>query len=121
MTYGFVRHVTLTLTLSAAPGLAAPSLAQDARGTITGTVIDSSNALVPGATVVVTNTAMGTEVTTATNADGFFQATYLLPGTYRVTVELAGFKKLVREGIALRSTTACSSSSRSTSAAPWRK
>ncbi|MGH9310835.1 MAG: hypothetical protein ACRD1U_15770 [Vicinamibacterales bacterium] len=41
MTYrGFVRHVALTLALIAAPGLAAASFAQDARGTITGTVTD---------------------------------------------------------------------------------
>ena len=33
-----------------------------------------------------------------TNEEGFFQAPYLIPGAYRITVELTGFKKLVREG-----------------------
>ncbi len=76
--------------------------AQESRGTITGTVVDSSKAVVPGATVTVTNVAMGTSVTAVTNEVGFFQAPYLIPGTYRVTVELSGFKKLVREGIEVR-------------------
>jgi hypothetical protein len=65
-------------------------------------VVDSSKGVVPGATVTVTNLAMGTDVTAVTSAEGFFQAAYLLPGDYRVSVELSGFKKLVREGIALR-------------------
>ena len=73
--------------------------AQEARGTITGTVVDSSKAVIAGATVTVTNVAMNTSVTVVTNSEGFFQAPYLIPGAYRITVELAGFKKLVREGI----------------------
>jgi hypothetical protein len=73
--------------------------AQESRGTITGTVIDASKALVPGATVTVENVAMGTTATAVTNDEGYFQAPYLIPGAYRITVELAGFKKLVREGI----------------------
>lgn len=96
------RLVALLLVLLAAPFAASPAVAQDARGTITGTVLDSSNAVVPGATVTVTNVAMGTDVSATTNENGFFQASFLLPGAYRVTVELAGFKKLVREGIELR-------------------
>src|SRR6188474_3180787 len=73
--------------------------AQESRGTITGTVVDQSKAVVPGATVVVTNVAMGTSVTAVTNETGFFQASYLIPGMYKIAVELSGFKKLVREGV----------------------
>jgi hypothetical protein len=76
--------------------------AQESRGTVTGTVVDQSKAVVPGATVVITNLAMGTDVTAVTNETGFFQAAYLIPGPYRITVELSGFKKLVREGIDVR-------------------
>jgi hypothetical protein len=86
--------VTLALPVSSA--------AQEARGTITGTVLDASKGVVPGASVTVTNIAMGTDVSVVTNEQGFFQATYLIPGAYRIAVELSGFKKLVREGIEVR-------------------
>ena len=76
--------------------------AQDARGTISGTVVDASKSLVPGASVTATNIAMGTDVSAVTNADGFFQIPYLIPGAYKVTVELAGFKKWVRESVDVR-------------------
>jgi hypothetical protein len=91
----------LTLLLLCAAG-AATAGAQESRGTITGTVVDSSKAVVPGATVTITNVARGTDVTVVTNEIGYFQAPYLISGTYRITVELAGFKKLVREGIEVR-------------------
>jgi hypothetical protein len=97
-----VRPFALALALLAAGNAAAVSAAQDARGTITGTVVDASKAVVPGAAVTVTNVAMGTDVSVTTNESGFFQAPYLIPGTYRITVELSGFRKLVREGIEVR-------------------
>jgi Carboxypeptidase regulatory-like domain/TonB dependent receptor-like, beta-barrel len=89
-----VCPVLLALTVAA--------VAQESRGTITGTVRDASKGLVPGATVTVVNVAMGTTVTVTTNDAGFFQAPYLLPGTYRVEVELLGFKKYVREKVDVR-------------------
>jgi hypothetical protein len=76
--------------------------AQEARGTITGNVKDATQAVVPGVVVKITNVAMGTTVSVPTNDSGFFQAPYLIPGTYRVSVEHTGFKKYVREGIVLR-------------------
>ena len=76
--------------------------AQEARGTITGTVLDSTGAAVPGATVTVTNMAMGTTTTVTTSEVGFFQAPYLIPGEYQVSAELSGFKRLVREGVQVR-------------------
>ncbi len=94
-----LRVLTLALLCVVA---ATNALAQESRGTITGTVVDSSGAVVPGASVTITNVARGTSVTLVTNDVGFFQAPYLVSGTYTVTVELAGFKKLVREGIEVR-------------------
>jgi hypothetical protein len=76
--------------------LPAAAHAQDARGTVTGTIRDTSNGVVPGATVTVTNVAMGTSVAITTNDVGFFQAPYLLPGTYEIAAELTGFKKVAR-------------------------
>jgi hypothetical protein len=91
------RARIVTIVLLAAASLAAPARAQDARGTITGTVRDTSGAIVPGATVTVTNVAMGTEIPLVTNEAGIFQAPFLIPGTYRVRAELAGFRQAARE------------------------
>jgi hypothetical protein len=84
----------LLLALFLAP---APAAAQEARGTITGTVRDSSGSVIPGATVSITNMAMNTTITVVTNELGFYQAPYLIPGTYQVSAELQGFKKSGRE------------------------
>jgi len=70
--------------------------AQDTRGSISGTVTDSQAALVTGASVVVANTDTGTTTRLTTNGSGYYEALLLLPGSYSVTIELAGFKKAVR-------------------------
>src|SRR5215831_328495 len=73
--------------------------AQETRGSIVGRVADPSGAMIPGATVVVTNSAMGTKSTVNTNADGLYQAMYLIPGAYKIEVTAPGFKKTLRENI----------------------
>jgi hypothetical protein len=87
----FVASAVLMLAVAAAAG------AQEARGTIAGTVRDASKGVIPGASVTITNVAMGTTVPVTTNDVGWFQAPYLIPGTYRLEVELSGFKKFGRE------------------------
>ena len=76
--------------------------AQEARGTIAGKVFDPTKAVVPGATVTITNVAMGTAQTVITNDSGSYRVPYLLPGKYRIAVELAGFKKYVHDEVELR-------------------
>lgn len=75
--------------------------AQESRGSISGTITDSTGAVVPGAQVVVVNTGTNAESRTTTNDTGFFVIPLLNPGTYNVSVELAGFKKAVRTGVEL--------------------
>ena len=82
--------------------LALPAQAQEARGIIGGRVKDASDAVIPGASVKITNVAMGTTVSVTTNEAGIFQAPFLIPGTYQLTVENTGFKKYVRDGLILR-------------------
>ncbi|MBM3748084.1 MAG: carboxypeptidase regulatory-like domain-containing protein, partial [Acidobacteria bacterium] len=82
--------------------LAAVLGAQETRGTILGRVTDPSGAVIPNVTVRLTNPATNVTVSTATNADGNYEVPYLLPGTYRLTAEMAGFRTFVREGIELR-------------------
>lgn len=76
--------------------------AQETRGTITGRVTDSAKALIQDAHVTVINVKMGTSVSVTTNDNGLFVAPYLVPGTYRITVDVKGFKKYVRENVDLR-------------------
>lgn len=82
--------------------MAGAAAAQDSRGTITGTVRDSSKAVVPGATVTITSAAMGNDVTAVTNESGYFEVPYLIAGTYKVTVELQGFKKYINDKVDVR-------------------
>jgi hypothetical protein len=72
-----------------------------ANGTILGTVIDNSGAVVANAKVDVTNIATGITSHTQTSSDGNFTAPYLTPGGYRVTVEAPGFQKAVADNIVL--------------------
>ncbi len=80
----------------------APMPAQEARGTIVGTVTDATGSIVPAAPVQVLNKAMGTVLALQTNDAGIYTANYLLPGLYQVTVELTGFKRVVRDNIEVR-------------------
>src|SRR5262249_10771909 len=64
-------------------------------GALSGTVSDSSGAVVSDATVNVTNEATGDVRHQTTQKDGTFLASLLLPGTYRVEVTVKGFKTLV--------------------------
>lgn len=75
---------------------------QDPRGAITGTVMDATDAVVPGATVRATNVETGVTATAQTNEAGLFNIPFLPPGRYRVTVEMEGFKRYVRDGIEVR-------------------
>jgi hypothetical protein len=68
-------------------------------GAIQGTVIDSSNAAIPGATVTATNLATGIETVRQTTEAGVYSVTPLAPGTYRVTVTLDGFQPFTRDGV----------------------
>jgi hypothetical protein len=94
----------LAIAVFGAMVLLAPATtsAQETRGTITGKVRDASDAVMPGAPVKIIDTARGTTVSVTTNDAGLYQATYLQPGIYQITVEVNGFKKYVRSGIALR-------------------
>jgi carboxypeptidase family protein/TonB-dependent receptor-like protein len=68
-------------------------------GSIQGTVLDTSDAGVPGATVTATNAATGIETIRRTTDAGVYAVTPLAPGQYRVTVALDGFQTFVRDGV----------------------
>src|SRR6058998_591450 len=79
---------------------AAPARAQVQTGSITGTVTDSSNAILPGVNVTLTGDRLiGGSETQVTDATGAYRFDRLPPGSYTVRFELQGFKGIVREGI----------------------
>jgi hypothetical protein len=99
---GSIATFLLLAFAALVPSLQDRLFAQDPRGTIIGRVSDPSGAVVPGVSVQVVSKTMGTRVVVQTNESGAYQASFLLPGTYTVTVEQAGFKKYVREDVEVR-------------------
>src|SRR5215831_8291462 len=79
----------------------AATRAQVAGGTISGTITDPSEKLIPQAQVSITNVATGITTTVTTNSEGFFTAPNLLPGEYEVTVSAKGFTTETVKGITL--------------------
>lgn len=70
-----------------------PTAAQERFGGLTGTVTDTSGAVLPGTTVTITNTSTNAPRAVVTNSDGSYIVSDLEPGRYAVTVELSGFAK----------------------------
>ena len=79
-----------------------PLLAQAGSSTITGVVKDSSGGAVPGATVKITNEATGVSLETISNEQGIYRVPALVPGRYRVDVNLDGFTPYVQQSIILQ-------------------
>ena len=75
--------------------------AAEVTATISGTVKDATGAVVPKATVTLTNKATNVSRTVMTDSGGSYLFTLVGIGTYRLTVEQTGFRKYVREGIVL--------------------
>ncbi|MEX2261554.1 MAG: TonB-dependent receptor [Bryobacteraceae bacterium] len=83
---------------------AAHGLAQTGQGTLTGTVTDSSGAVIAGVSVSAAHQATGFSYAAVTNTEGLYRVPYMNIGAYAVSFEAAGFKKLVRTGIQMRAT-----------------
>ncbi len=73
--------------------------AQNVTASMTGTVADSSGAVVPNATISMKNESSGDIRKTVSNSDGYFTIAAIQPGTYTVTVESSGFVKWQRTGL----------------------
>lgn len=79
--------------------LASSAHAQEARGAITGRVLDPQGGTVAGARLSVTNSQTNETRRGTSNATGYYEFSYLDPSAYIITVEMAGFKKLLRQGV----------------------
>src|SRR4051794_1701504 len=74
---------------------------QAANGSIEGTIVDASGAVLPGVTVTITNVDTGIGQSVVTNDRGLFRAPLLPLGAYKVSAELQGFKRFEKTGINL--------------------
>jgi Carboxypeptidase regulatory-like domain/TonB-dependent Receptor Plug Domain len=92
--------VCFAVMVAIAPG-ALLGQSQATTGVIEGTVSDAGGAPLPGASVAIRNTDTNFEKTSITGPDGRFRGVLMPLGPYKVTVALAGFGTLVRDGLTL--------------------
>ena len=69
--------------------------AQTEKGALVGVVTDGTGAVVPGATVTILNLANQSQVTARSNDEGLYEAPFLMPATYKVSVGATGFQTAV--------------------------
>ncbi|MBZ5632512.1 MAG: TonB-dependent receptor [Acidobacteriia bacterium] len=96
-----MRKVKLSISLLAVGFIA---VAQTDRGTITGTVSDPTGAVVASAAIEAKNVATGATYTATSTQTGNYTLPQLPAGSYEVTVNVQGFKKYTRQGLALAPT-----------------
>src|SRR6202162_4207972 len=94
-----MRKTTMMLVGLLLAGL--PGFAQTISGSISGRVVDAQAAVVPNASVTVTEPSKNLRVSSKTSTAGDFLVPGLLPGNYSITIETNGFKKLSRTDITL--------------------
>lgn len=93
----FRKHIVI-LSLAVCLGLFSTVLAQTGSSRVTGVVQDATGAVVPGATVVLTNEGTNISFTTTTTSAGVYVFDGIQLGSYTVAVEKSGFKKFVSKG-----------------------
>jgi hypothetical protein len=97
-----LRQLTVLVVVLCGIGAFVSQLsAQSFYGSVVGTVLDNSGAIVPGATITITNKATNEKHTTTSNGTGEFTFVNLVPATYSIQVEMANFKRYVRDAVAV--------------------
>jgi hypothetical protein len=90
------RYSALAIALLSGYGASAQTGGQ---GALEGTVLDSTGAVIPRATVTALDQASGVETTRVSSAAGLYSITPLMPGIYTITVKAPGFETLKQENI----------------------
>ena len=99
MSTALLRGIATFLFLSLFSLILEPPARAQTFGSITGTVVDASGAILVGAKVTVQNTSNGVSRSVLTNSDGIYSFQSLQPGVYRITVESSGFETEAQEKV----------------------
>jgi len=99
--FRFIRSAKLPLFAALLLSAGSYGYAQAVYGSIFGTVTDTTGAVIPNATVTVTDEAKGTSVNVQSNQSGEFTVGHLIPDVYDVKVTAQGFKGYSTTGIRL--------------------
>ncbi|HWZ41912.1 MAG TPA: TonB-dependent receptor [Candidatus Saccharimonadales bacterium] len=91
-----LRNLMALIAVSLMMAMCIPASGQVLKGSILGTVSDPQGAVVPGASVKVTNTATGVSQTTTSDNSGLFRFSLLQAGDYKIEITAKGFKTAVQ-------------------------
>src|SRR5438046_5414821 len=89
---GTMKTFLVFLTVSMCLASANNASAQTGNASVSGFVQDTTHANIPGVTVTATNTETGIVATVLTNDAGTYNFLSLLPGTYKLSADLTGFR-----------------------------
>ena len=98
-----MKHPLVILSLLLLPFLSTAVMGQESRSTISGTIVDQTDAAIPGVKVIATEVRTGTKTQAVSDAAGLYTIPFLAPGEYQIEAQAPGFKTLVRKGIRLAS------------------
>src|SRR5262245_16002579 len=96
-----MRRLVLGLSVFLLLGAFTPALAQQGTAQLGGKISDAQGAVLPGVTIVITNEETGVTREITSTAEGGYFASQMVPGHYRISAKLEGFKALDRRGISL--------------------
>jgi hypothetical protein len=97
-----MRRTIFTVALGLLALAVSPAFAQQSQySAVQGRVVDEQGGALPGVVVVVTHQQSGVFRQVVSNDDGSYFVTGLVPGPYRITAELTGFRKYERPDVAL--------------------
>ncbi len=94
-----MRKARIAAILLALTALTTTAFAQQTTGNITGRVVDTQGAAVPGATATAKNGATGFTRTDVSDAEGVYRLTALPVGAYDLLIELPGFASVEQKGV----------------------
>jgi hypothetical protein len=101
-----MKRALISAVLAFVLGVSHDAFAQFGNASVAGFVQDPSGAYIPGVSITATNTQTGVVTTAITNESGTYNILSLLPGTYRLTAELPGFRSQVFNDVQLGANTA---------------
>jgi len=95
---GLIAFLVVGLALGSA-GAAVGQTVSTTTGAINGKVSDATGGVLPGVTITISSPSMQGTRTDVSKEDGAYRFSAIPPGEYKVTYELGGFEKIVREGL----------------------